>query len=87
MSWRASACWRRRLGAGEVLASLWPVADRSTSLLMLNVYRAFDTSRCPPRGPCNRAARLLRGEPRFAPYAHPFYWAPFILMSDGSTGI
>jgi CHAT domain-containing protein len=73
----------QRLGAREVLASLWPVADRSTSMLMLNMYRGLGHSKTSTARALRRAQlNLLRGERHFAPYAHPFYWAPFILMSS-----
>jgi CHAT domain-containing protein len=74
----------QRMGAREVLASLWPVADRSTSNLMLAVYRSLTESKLPTAQALQRAQLgLLRGDPRFAPYAHPFYWAPFIVMRSG----
>lgn len=72
----------QRLGAREVLATLWPVADRSTSLLMLDLYRQSESAGLATAQALRHAQlALLRGQPRFAPYAHPFYWAPFILMS------
>ena len=94
-----------------MLATLWPVADASTALLMQQFYRVG-------RGPEHSKAEalrqaqlsLLRGakatlgsdgrragklalpaattsppattaEP-IAPYAHPYFWAPFILMGN-----
>jgi len=105
----------QRQGAKAVIASLWPVADESTSLLMQKFYRIRESA---PRATKLEALRqaqlaLLRGtvrdsqgalagralivvsaddkatvqttkfsiDPR-APYAHPYYWAPFFLMGN-----
>jgi CHAT domain-containing protein len=100
-------------GASSVLASLWPVSDVTTPLLM----RAFYTQRAggagitkaeslrqaqlkllggtispPPSDALARAGRAAEGDdasalPVFtpdpkAPYAHPYYWAPFVLIGN-----
>jgi CHAT domain-containing protein/tetratricopeptide (TPR) repeat protein len=97
-------------GAKAVLATLWPVADDSTALLMRDLYQAHKEYHL-TKGEALRHAQLalLRGtaqsdaatkerrgltredatqpvgnfkaDPR-APFAHPFYWAPFILMGN-----
>lgn len=102
-------------GAKSVLATLWPVADSSTAILMQNFYRlrggAAKTSKAealrqaqlallggqhgepaqpPGAAEKQRGATRTKGAndaPRFvpdpkAPYAHPFFWAPFILMGN-----
>jgi len=106
----------QRQGAKAVVASLWPVADASTSRLMQEFYRIRESSVGITKLEALRQAQLelLRGEaqihadgerdrglvpiressgatgpeaPSFpvnanAPYAHPFYWAPFFLMGN-----
>jgi CHAT domain-containing protein/Tfp pilus assembly protein PilF len=101
----------QRQGAKAVIATLWPVADTSTSRLMQEFYRIRETSHGITKLEALREAqlKLLRGEvradsaelrgrgvrvdaghaegPRYkvnpdAPYAHPFYWAPFFLMGN-----
>ena len=86
-------------GARAVLASLWPVADRSTQRFMQTFYRlharermtvssalrATQESLITGRRADARATAdyRLASAPRrnqAAPYAHPFYWAPFVLM-------
>jgi len=77
----------QRQGAKSVIASLWPVADSSTSHLMQEFYRIRESSPGMTKLEALRESQLelLRGEGQskaVAPYAHPFYWAPFFLMGN-----
>ncbi|MBL8203627.1 MAG: CHAT domain-containing protein [Blastocatellia bacterium] len=102
----------QKQGAKAVIASLWPVADRSTKNLMQEFYRLRETKGNLTKAEAMRQAqmKLLRGElqvtgaalavrdithetdkttnlPPYkvdpkAPYAHPYYWAPFILIGN-----
>jgi CHAT domain-containing protein len=108
----------QRQGAKAVVASLWPVFDTSTKILMQDFYRIREAKADTTKAEALRQAqlRLLRGEatteatttaapttdrqivhkeeipgaankPRFTPdpmkpYAHPYYWAPFILIGN-----
>jgi len=96
-------------GAKSVLATLWPVFDPSTALLMKAFYAhrtasekatgaqalreaqlgllrgAGAGSKTPEQ--VNRERKAVRPEGAFvpdakAPYAHPHYWAPFVLMGN-----
>jgi CHAT domain-containing protein len=65
-------------GASGLVASLWPVADDSTELLMTTFYsrlaggaEAIDAMR--------DAQIAVLGQRRFA---HPFFWAPFNLIGN-----
>lgn len=104
----------QRQGAKAVVASLWPVADRSTKLLMQEFYRSREARNGEPKIAALREAqlKLLHGEialdtapsttrqikheeakpedakralfkpdPK-APFAHPYFWAPFILIGN-----
>ena len=104
----------QRQGAKAVVASLWPVADRSTKLLMQEFYRSrearngeskiaalreaqlkllrgeitVDTTQSPSRQITHEEAQpgevkrpLFKPDPK-APFAHPYYWAPFILIGN-----
>jgi hypothetical protein len=64
-----------RGGAGAVLASLWPVADRAALPLMDALYAALAQGR--GVAPALRQAQdTLRQDPRMR---HPYFWAPFCL--------
>ena len=69
------------LGAKAVVASLWPVADIGTEMLMHEFYRLRQAN---PRWSKVEALRqaqmtLLKGKAQFA---HPHYWASFILIGN-----
>jgi len=66
-------------GAKAVLATLWPVADQSTALLMADLYKRRQSQRLTKIEALRQAQLGLLAQPR---YAHPFYWAPFILMGN-----
>jgi CHAT domain-containing protein/Tfp pilus assembly protein PilF len=108
----------QRQGAKAVVASLWPVFDTSTKVLMQDFYRLREAKSDTTKVEALRQAqlRLLRGETTIAgtnakgatadrklgheeekpgaankllfkpdvkkPYAHPYYWAPFILIGN-----
>lgn len=66
-------------GARAVLATLWPVADQSTAKLMAEMYRRRQEQKLTKTEALRQAQLLLLSQSR---YAHPFYWAPFILMGN-----
>jgi CHAT domain-containing protein len=81
----------QKQGAKGVIATLWPVADDSTGLLMQHFYRLRDADRLSKAAALRQAQLLLIHGQRAPgssagagphPYAHPFYWAPFILMGN-----
>ncbi len=65
-------------GVPSLVVSLWNVTDGPTPDLMLDFYRDLDRQQ--EKAGALRAAKLSmisRGA-----YAHPSYWAPFILLGD-----
>ena len=69
----------QRQGAKAVLATLWPVADKSTSTFMSDLYGRLKT------GGLTKAAAIRETQIAFIQserYAKPVYWAPFILMGN-----
>jgi len=78
----------QRKGAKAVMATLWSVDDASTGILMQTFYRNWTTG-----SPLSKAEALRRAQVAFLhgppdqtapkpPYAHPYYWAPFILIGN-----
>jgi len=106
----------QRQGAKAVVATLWPVFDSSTKILMQDFYRLREAKSGTTKAEALRQAQLhlLRDDvtnevastatadrkivheeekpgaankPLFKPnarkqYAHPYYWAPFILIGN-----
>jgi CHAT domain-containing protein/Tfp pilus assembly protein PilF len=66
------------LGARSVVASLWQVADRSTSELMATFYRRYAEHGDPARALQQAQAAMVQ---KGGSTAHPYYWAPFFLSA------
>jgi len=68
-------------GARRVVASQWSVDDVSTADLIGDLFRRLAAAG--PSDPSADAALALRDAKRLirrrAAYAHPFYWAPFVI--------
>jgi CHAT domain-containing protein len=96
-------------GARAVIASLWPVADRSTTRLMQEFYQLRESGLSKAEAMRQAQGKLLRGEGALSaavvkreivhetdktagvskfkadaqkPFAHPYFWAPFILIGN-----
>jgi CHAT domain-containing protein len=76
-------------GSPTTLVSQWKVDSAGTTELMLGFYRHLRASASPPKAPKSQlppkaaalreaALKLLSSEH----YAHPFYWAGFVLIGD-----
>jgi CHAT domain-containing protein/tetratricopeptide (TPR) repeat protein len=65
-------------GARSIVASQWPVADNSTSTLMVAFNRKLREGLAKDEA-LRQAMTLVRKNPRTA---HPFHWAPFFLIGD-----
>ena len=68
-------------GARSVLATLWPVADQETAQLMADFYANHAAT--PGAG---KAVALQKAQLKLlhagGVAAHPYYWAPFVLMGN-----
>lgn len=70
-------------GSDSVVASLWNVSDVASAELMESFYAGLAAGL--PKAESLRRARIaVRSDPRFA---HPYYWAPFVLLGRGEDGI
>lgn len=65
-------------GSSAVIVSLWSVADYPTSVLMTNFYKYIKDH------PLQEALTLAQRDV-IKQYPQPLYWAPFILIGNGST--
>jgi CHAT domain-containing protein/Tfp pilus assembly protein PilF len=63
-------------GASSLVVSLWRVAESSTPELMVNFYRQLGKG----KALALQTAKLELIEKER--YAHPFYWAPFVLVGE-----
>jgi CHAT domain-containing protein len=65
-------------GARSIVASQWPVADRSTARLMVAFHRKLREGKAKDEALRQAMASVQREERT----AHPYYWAPFFLTGD-----
>jgi len=66
-------------GTPSVLVSLWSVSDNSTALLMGEFYKNLIRNKLSKTDALRKAQLALMSDQQFA---HPFYWAPFVLIGD-----
>ena len=66
-------------GARSVMVSQFPVESKSTTALLVGFHRRFTTEDGSKAEHLRAAAIELLHTPR---YAHPYYWAGFILVGD-----
>lgn len=72
-------------GARNLLASHWPVSDEVAPLLTVRVIE-LEREGMDRASAFQLAMREIRLDPRndaSGSWAHPFYWAPFVLIGDG----
>ena len=67
-------------GAASVLATLWDVDDRSTASWMEEFYGALLMRKQPSATAVDAANRAIRQ--RRTEWAHPYYWAGFVLQGE-----
>lgn len=78
------AAYVRERGARNVAASLWRTNDRATPPLMTEFYRQLARPGTRP-DQALRAAQLALLDHREGlgrPFAHPYYWAPFLVLGE-----
>jgi CHAT domain-containing protein len=73
-------CWAFiAAGSHSCVATQWSVADESTSQLMVHFYGSL-LNEAPSKAEALRRAQLALM--RDGKHAHPYYWAPFVLIGD-----
>ncbi len=68
-----------RAGSRSVVATLWPISDESTAMLISDFYRRLKDPKVSKAEALREAQRELLKETRFR---HPFFWAPFLLIGN-----
>ncbi|MBD3286303.1 tetratricopeptide repeat protein [candidate division WOR-3 bacterium] len=63
-------------GPPAIVATLWSVADESTKEFMITFYEELKDN------PKSEALRKAQYQLIHSEYAHPFFWAPFILIGE-----
>jgi CHAT domain-containing protein len=66
-------------GTPTVMVSLWSVSDVSTVTLMGEFYRNLVIEKLGKTDALRKAQLTMLSDEKFA---HPFYWAPFVLIGD-----
>jgi CHAT domain-containing protein/uncharacterized protein HemY len=66
-------------GTPSIVVSLWSVSDMSTAVLMGEFYKNLIKNKLTKTDALRKAQLTLIAGGK---YAHPFYWAPFILIGD-----
>ena len=69
-------------GARSILVSHWPVDDYATSVLTTGMVAEMQAGTARSDALRRSMLRLMRDDPEVK-YAHPRYWAPFVLVGDG----
>jgi len=67
-------------GSAAVMLSLWHVADESTCYFMENFYWHFARNRYIKTKSLQLAMQAVKAREE---YAHPYYWATFVVMGAG----
>jgi len=65
-------------GAASVLATLWPIDDKSTKILKENFYFNLKKGESKDKALWNAQLKLIENEK----FNYPYYWAPFVLFGD-----
>ena len=66
-------------GARSALATLWYISDQASGELVVNFHRGVQSGKVSKAHALQDAQRALAADPR---YAHPAYWAPFLLVGN-----
>lgn len=71
-------------GARSLLVSHWPVASEATVPLTTNMLKEYDTNPNLGKAHAQQKAMLeLMNTKDHPEYAHPLFWAPFVVVGEG----
>jgi CHAT domain-containing protein len=66
-------------GSRAVVVSHWAVSSSATVELMTKLFDAVRQHHVAPAEALRRAMRAVRRDQKHPEYAHPYYWAPFVV--------
>lgn len=71
-------------GASSLIHSLWSVHDRSTQMIMGEIYREIQQGARKAQAIQSAQTNWLQDHQKLStsPLSHPYYWAPFLLVGD-----
>ena len=73
-------------GARALLVSHWPVWSHATTQLIKNIFSFMDKGENIGRAEALRQAMMAMVDDKDNPrYAHPQFWAPFVVMGEGAN--
>ena len=71
-------------GARSLLVSHWPVASEATVPLTTGMLKEYETNPGQGKAEAHRKAMMaLMATPDHPEYAHPIFWAPFVVVGEG----
>ncbi len=74
-------------GARSLLVSHWPVASEATVPLTTGMLREYEANPNQGKAEAHRKAMMtLMATPDHPEYAHPIFWAPFVVVGEGGAG-
>lgn len=74
-------------GARSLLVSHWPVASEATVPLTTGMLREYEANPGQGKAEAHRKAMMaLMATPEHPEYAHPIFWAPFVVVGEGGVG-
>jgi CHAT domain-containing protein len=72
-------------GSRSLLVSHWPVASEATLTLTTTMLREHEANPKQGKAVAHRKAMLaMMNTPKHPEYAHPLFWAPFVIVGEGS---
>jgi CHAT domain-containing protein len=75
-------------GARSLLVSHWPVASEATVPLTTVMLKEYEANPQAGKAQAQRKAILaLMNTPGHPEYAHPLFWAPFVVVGEGGAGL
>ncbi len=73
-------------GARSLLVSHWPVASEATVPLTTEMLKEYEANPGQGKSEAHRKAMMaLMATPDHPEYAHPIFWAPFVVVGEGGA--